>query len=108
VRNESKEFTLIDKDFTAEGTISTKGEMIIKGTLKGNLTGKKVVIAREGTARANIDVASITIGGIFEGELNASEELIIRSTGKCSGKIVCKTLVVESGGVLNAEISCKP
>ena len=37
---------------------------------------------------------------------NTSEELIILSTGNCAGKVVCKNLVVEAGGILNAEVTC--
>ena len=52
------------------------------------------------------EVGSMTIGGIFKGEIKALKELIILSTGKCSGKIVCKNLVVEAGGFLNARVTC--
>ena len=48
----------------------------------------------------------MTIGGTFEGEIRASKELIILSTGNCSGKVVCKDFVVEAGGVLNAQVNC--
>jgi len=39
--------------------------------------------------------------------VTASKELIILSTGTCAGKVECKDLIVENGGVLNAEVSCK-
>ena len=35
-----------------------------------------------------------------------NKELIILSTGKCSGKIICKNLVVEAGGFLSARVTC--
>ncbi len=35
-----------------------------------------------------------------------SEELVILSTGKCSGRVVCKDLVIEAKGILNAQVSC--
>jgi cytoskeletal protein CcmA (bactofilin family) len=65
-----------------------------------------VVIAEEGAVYADTKVGSITIGGIFEGEVRALKELIILSTGSCKGKIVCKDFVVEPGGVLNAQVTC--
>mmetsp|Transcript_27598 Transcript_27598/g.12846 ORF Transcript_27598/g.12846 Transcript_27598/m.12846 type:complete len:84 (+) Transcript_27598:350-601(+) len=49
----------------------------------------------------------MTIGGSFQGEVIASKELIILSTGVCVGKVECKDFVVENGGVLNAEVFCK-
>jgi len=64
-----------------------------------------VVIAEEGAVYADTKVASMTIGGKFEGEISASKELVILSTGSCSGKVICKDLTVERGGVLNASVS---
>jgi cytoskeletal protein CcmA (bactofilin family) len=51
-------------------------------------------------------VESVTIAGIFEGQIRASKELIILSTGNCKGEIVCKNFSVEAGGILNAKVTC--
>jgi cytoskeletal protein CcmA (bactofilin family) len=99
--------SIIDKELTVEGMVSFKGQLIVKGSVKGNLYGDLVVIAEGGSIQAQTTVSQMTIGGIFEGELSASEKLTILSTGKCSGKITCRTFEVESGGVLNAEVNCK-
>jgi cytoskeletal protein CcmA (bactofilin family) len=102
VNNISKDFSIIDKELTVDGTIHTRGRLIIKGVVKGSVIGENVVIAEEGSVYADVKVASMTIGGTFEGELR---ELIILATGKCSGKIICKDLVVETGAVLNAQVT---
>jgi len=106
VKRKSKDFSIIDKALTVDGIISTRGRIIIKGTVKGTLEGDTVVIAKEGSVYADTKVASMTIGGNFEGEIHASRELIILSTGTCSGKVECKDFVVEAGGVLNAQVTC--
>jgi cytoskeletal protein CcmA (bactofilin family) len=105
VKSKSKDFSIIDKELTIDGTVSTKGRLIVKGVVKGTIIGENVVIAEEGAVYADTKVASITIGGTFEGELRASKELIILSTGRCKGKIVCKDFVVETGGILNAQVT---
>ena len=102
----SENISIIDQGLTVEGTISTTGRLIVKGTIKGLLEGDVVIIAEEGKIYAETKVNSITIGGIFKGDLKASEELIVLSTGNCSGKVECKDMVVETGGVLNADIQC--
>jgi len=106
VKNKSKDFSVINRELTIDGTVSTNGSLIIKGVVKGTLVGKNVIIAEEGAVYADAKVASITIGGVFEGEIRASKELIILSTGSCKGKIVCKDFVVETGGILNAHVTC--
>ena len=105
MNNISKDFSIIDKELTVDGTIHTRGRLIIKGIVKGSVIGENVVIAEEGSVYADVKVASMTIGGTFEGEIRALKELIILATGKCSGKIVCKDLVVETGAVLNAQVT---
>jgi len=106
VKSKFKIFSILDKEFTVEGTVSAKGQLIIKGTVKGTLLADNVIIAEEGAVYAEAEVSRMTVGGKFEGYVRASEELVILSTGHCSGKIVCKDFVVEAGGVLNAEVSC--
>lgn len=106
MKNISEDFSIIDKQLTVNGTVSTNGRLIVKGILKGTVIGKNVVIAEEGSVYANAKVASITIGGTFEGEIRALKQLILLSTGTCTGKVVCKDLVIETGGVLNAEVTC--
>lgn len=104
--DKSKNFSIIDKGLTVEGTVSCKGQLVIKGTVKGTLVGESVIIAEDGAAFSDIKVEKITVGGKFEGKISASNELIVLSTGHCSGKVACKVLVVEAGGILNAEVSC--
>ena len=102
----SEDFSIIDKELTIDGTVSTTGRLIVKGILKGTIIGENVVIAEEGSVYANVKVASMTIGGTFEGEIRALKKLILLSTGKCTGKVVCKDLVIETGAILNAQVTC--
>ena len=105
MKNISEDLSIIDKELTIDGTVSTSGRLIVKGILKGTVIGNNVVIAEEGSVYANAKVATMTIGGTFEGEIRALKKLILLSTGKCTGKVVCKDLVVEIGAILNAQVT---
>lgn len=105
--SKSKNLSIIDRDLVVDGNISSTGRLVIKGTVKGEIKGETVVIAEEGAVYCDAKVVGITIGGTFEGEIEASEELVVLATGYCAGKVVCKDLIVESGGVLNADVTCK-
>ncbi|MBC8439678.1 MAG: polymer-forming cytoskeletal protein [Deltaproteobacteria bacterium] len=103
-----KNLSIIDRELKIEGSISSNGTLIIKGQVTGTIDGDVVIIAEDGRVNSSATkVSSITIGGKFQGDLNASKELIILSTGICSGKVTCKDLIVENGGILNADVSCK-
>lgn len=104
MKKNTQNLSIIDRDLSVEGAIVSTGRLVIKGTVKGAITGEDVIIAEEGVVYSNMKIANLTIGGTFQGEVNAKEELVILSTGNCSGKVVCKNLVVEGGGKLNAQV----
>jgi cytoskeletal protein CcmA (bactofilin family) len=106
VKNDEKNFSIIDDGFTVEGTVVGTGRLVIKGTVKGSVNGDNVVIAQEGSVFADTRAHTMTIGGIFDGQLDVQKELVILSTGKCSGQVKCHQLVLEAGGILNAEVVC--
>jgi len=107
-KKNSQNLSIIDKELKIEGSISSLGKLIIKGQVSGTIKGDVVIIAEDGVVDSSAtEVSSITIGGNFQGEVIASKELIILSTGTCAGKVECKDLIVENGGILNAEVSCK-
>ncbi len=103
---QTENFSILDKGLTLEGKLSFQGKMIIKGTVNGTVEGETVIIGEEGAVYADMKAGSLTIGGIFEGKARAMKEFIILSTGNCKGKVVCKDIVVEPGGILNAEVTC--
>ncbi|TYT75047.1 bactofilin family protein [Desulfobotulus mexicanus] len=101
-----KNLSIIDSDLRVEGVLNAKGRLVIKGMVKGTIAGASVVIAEEGRVYCDATVEELTIGGIFEGNIQARERVVILATGKCAGTVTCKDLVVESGGILNAEVTC--
>lgn len=107
-KKNSNNLSIIDKELKIEGSISSSGKLIIKGQVNGTIEGDVVIIAEDGQViSSSTKVSSLTIGGNFKGEVIASKELIILATGTCAGKVECKDLIVENGGILNAEVSCK-
>lgn len=107
-KKNSKNLSIIDKELKIEGSISSTGKLIIKGQVTGIIEGDVVIIAEDGQVNSSgTNVSSMTIGGSFQGEVTATKELIILATGTCAGKVECKDLIVENGGILNAEVSCK-
>lgn len=102
--SKSNSTSVLENDVTVEGTISCGGKLIIKGVLKGKLKGEDVVVAREGKLLAETSVSHLTIDGTFEGDAKATQKLSVLKNGNCAGKVACKELVVEAGGVLNATV----
>ncbi|MFH1984089.1 MAG: polymer-forming cytoskeletal protein [Pseudomonadota bacterium] len=97
--------SIIDEQLSVDGKLSTKGRLVVKGEVRGTVEAETLVIAREGRVFADVKVSRMTIGGYFEGEVVATQVLIILATGNCSGKVTCKYFMVEAGGVLNADVT---
>lgn len=100
-------FSIIDKGMTVDGALVGKGNLVVNGSVKGTVNGESVVISEEGEVLAETFAQTMTIGGRFEGRVETSGQLVILSTGRCSGEIVCGDLVVEPGGRLDARVTCK-
>ncbi len=101
----NKNISIINKDVKITGTIYSKSELIVKGVISGALKTKSLTIAKGCKATANINSATVIIGGDFQGEINAGKEIIILADGKCSGKITCKNIVIKKGAIVNASIA---
>ncbi len=105
MKQSSKNISIIDKGELVDGTLACRGRLVINGTVKGCLEGDNIIISQDGVVQADTKVNNMTLGGTFEGEIRVAQELIILSTGNCSGKIFCKNIVMEAGGMLNASVT---
>lgn len=104
--SKKSDISIIDAGLKIKGVFSYKGKLIVNGIIEGNITGENLVIAEGGVVIANVNVHSMSVGGKFEGELIALNEVVILPTGICSGKFLCKSLVVEEGGLINGDVKC--
>jgi cytoskeletal protein CcmA (bactofilin family) len=98
--------SIIDSGLKITGVFSYMGKLIVNGMIEGMVTGENLVIAEGGIVVAKVDVQSVSVGGRFEGELTAQDKVVILPTGVCSGKFLCKSLIVEDGGLINGDIKC--
>lgn len=106
VGDKNSNISIFDSELRLKGAFSFKGKLIIKGSLEGTIAGENLIISEEGIVIAEINAENVTIGGRFEGYITALNEVVILSTGICHGNISCKSLVVETGGLLNGDIRC--
>lgn len=104
--NKNTDISIFDSELRMKGAFSFTGRLILKGSFEGTVLGENLIIAKEGIVLAEINAKNVTIGGRFEGHINALNEVVIMSTGICAGKISCRSLVVETGGLLNGDIRC--
>jgi cytoskeletal protein CcmA (bactofilin family) len=96
--NGNDEVTIISSGVVIEGKLSSKGNVRVDGTVKGdvNVTGN-VTIGDSGDINGQINADVITVGGKVVGKLNAKEKVVLEGKAVLKGDLVAKILVVEAG-----------
>ena len=109
----AKEITTVSHNALAFGT-TVKGEIItendirIDGKVEGNIECKgKVVVGSSGVVQGNIVCASAEIIGSQVGNLKAHDTLTIQASGKVTGDIDIRILIVEPNAIFQGKCTMK-
>ena len=97
---------VVGHEITLSGAISACEVLVVEGCVEASITDcREIEIADGGTFKgeAFIDVAEIK--GSFVGTLVARELLLVRATGRVSGKVRFGRLEVERGGRLEGDVA---
>lgn len=89
-----------------QGSINANTDIRLDGTMTGDLTCTgKVIIGSEGRFEGEIKCVNAVIEGYFNGKLNASNSLEVKSNAVVSGDIDAENLSVEGGAKFNVTCS---
>ncbi len=83
------------------GHIDLSGLLRIDGDFSGSLKSDgRVIIGQGGRADCAIEAATVVIGGVFRGEILATEKVVLLSSSVVIGTISSPRLVAEDGVLL--------
>ncbi|UPQ80557.1 polymer-forming cytoskeletal protein [Flavobacterium azooxidireducens] len=92
-----------------KGDISTSADFRLDGHLIGNFHSKgKIVIGPTGMVKGDIVCKNADIEGKFEGKIQVSEILSLKSKAIIHGEVICGKLAVEPGAEFSASCVMKP
>ena len=97
---------IVGPDIKLKGAeITDCDTLVVEGRVEASMDSRVIQISEHGVfvGKVGIDVAEIR--GRFEGELTARKQLVIRSTGRVSGKIRYGKVAIEEGGELSGDIA---
>ena len=99
--------TIIGKDTTIETTkLKSKSSVQINGILLGDTDVEaSLVVGQGGKVVGNIIAGFILVAGTIEGNVQAKEQLHVTKTAIINGDILCGSIIIDDGAVLNG--SCK-
>lgn len=90
-----------------KGEITDCDTLVIEGHVEVSAKTRVVKIAKTGTLVGDIEVKTAEVSGSFDGSLDANERLMIRSSGRVSGKIRYGDIEIESGGRISGDVEAK-
>jgi cytoskeletal protein CcmA (bactofilin family) len=104
MRSKTKDITIISEKSDIEGKLKMPGKVMILGSFTGSINSSTLEIFKDGRAVGNIEAENVIVAGYFEGELACSGLLTIAKTGTVKGRVAYGNLLVELGGLLDAEV----
>ena len=98
--------TIIGEGITIEGTIRGREDLIIHGTVRGNIEvgANHLTVGAKGLVEAEIEAESVTISGRIKGNVRASQKVAITREADFNGEVRARSISVEDGAFLKAMI----
>lgn len=96
----------IGKTVSVKGEVSGNEDIYIDGQLEGSvrLPGNAVTVGPNGRVHANVEAKSVTIGGILDGNVQASERTELRKTAVVNGDVLTRRIAIEEGAYFKGKL----
>ncbi|MDR3138776.1 MAG: polymer-forming cytoskeletal protein [Treponema sp.] len=97
--------TIIGPGTSVKGDIESGGFTRVDGSLLGNLNARgRVVIGEKARMKSHITGTVVTVGGVVYGNILASEQILILSTGLVLGDIITRRIQADEGCLIHGQI----
>lgn len=95
----------IDQGSEFEGKLSFRDTLRIDGTFSGEISSDDTLIVGEsGQITATIHSVSVVISGLVEGNIIASEQIVLHKTAVVNGDLESPIVSMEEGAQLNGRV----
>lgn len=93
---------MISEGTHLNGTLKTKNDVRVAGTLDGEAKAEgKVIVSSSGKVDGNIEAVDADIAGKIDGEVRVTNKLVLRKSAIIEGDIYTKTILAEEGAQIN-------
>ena len=92
------EVGVIGRGITIRGNLSGQEDLIIEGRVEGTISLKNhLTIEGTGIVVADVDVHNLTVNGEVNGNIGASESVVVSGSAKVVGNIRAPRVIIEDG-----------
>jgi cytoskeletal protein CcmA (bactofilin family) len=97
--------TIVGETARMEGKFAIADSIQIECEVGGELNvGGKLVIGEKGVVSADVETVDAVILGVYEGNMVATGNVEIATTGRVTGNIRTDSLVISKGGFFNGNV----
>lgn len=98
--------TVVGPSVVVEGDFVSEGNILVKGTVSGNVkTGRLLTVEEGAKILANVKAGDAVISGEVQGNVKVDSRLELTASARLLGDITCDTLVIEAGALLQGKVS---
>ncbi len=92
----------------AKGKLTIPGEVVINGTVEGELNANTISVLSAGVVTGKTVADTITVAGKINESTTARKSLVIDTTGTLTGQVAYGDLEIRKGGELQGNIVMLP
>ncbi|MGB1580836.1 MAG: bactofilin family protein [Nevskiales bacterium] len=109
-RSGSRQQALIGPSIQLSGDLQGEEDLLVEGEFKGTITLKNcaLTVGSQGKLKANVYAKTICVEGYMEGDMYASERVIIRRSAQVLGNITSPRVSLEDGAKLKGSVEMDP
>lgn len=105
--------TVLGKNVRIRGRISGEGDLVVQGSLEGDVVLRGDFTLDEGAdAQSTVTARDVTVAGTLEGGIQAEGDVTVTASGKFRGDVRAAQVAIEDGAVfagrLDAEFDLPP
>ena len=90
---------IVGQEIVFNGKISSLDRLIVEGKVEAKMKDcREIEIAETGHFKGQVEFERADVAGVFEGDLTVREYLVVRSTGRITGKVRFGEIEIERGG----------
>ena len=90
--------SILGPEIEVNGDLNIKGDILIYGTVLGNVECKGQVRTSKGSSiKGNVNAKSAYINGSLEGDLIADEKIVLEKFSQLKGNLIGNILTIEEG-----------
>lgn len=94
--------SVVGADLTITGSLISKGEVQIEGTVEGDIQGSHVIVGETATISGNIIADEVVVRGHVIGSVR-SQRVMLQSTSQVDGDIFHQSLSIEQGALFEGK-----